>query len=163
MGCHTWTYNKKETQISFDEIYNIVINGLKTNIRKYKKLKHNICNKPNKTTKLKILYNNLIKDLNKVIKDIDNGNNNILYDCYCEYFDEEDGLITFSEGNIYLEIEEYHDMFRVYNYPEKELHSLDETIEFISNEENKCQINDYSMDSIHEFWKKYPNGLICFG
>lgn len=56
---------------------------------------------------------------------------------------------------------EYHDLFRIGGYPETLLHSYDETIKFIK--ENDCKTYDYTNEKIKEFWNKYPNGVIDFG
>lgn len=58
-------------------------------------------------------------------------------------------------------IEEFHDVFRVKNYPEDILTSLNQTLNFINN--NECEIFEDTHDKLKEFWDKYPNGLIYFG
>lgn len=75
---------------------------------------------------------------------------------------------------------EYHDIFRTSKrtangaYTNDVLTSLSETLEWISNEENLVYYgipndgnNDekkkYAIKRIHDFWDKYPEGLIGFG
>jgi hypothetical protein len=57
-------------------------------------------------------------------------------------------------------VPEFHDVFRVKNYPEDILKSLDQTVNFI--EANECEVFDDTHDRLKEFWDKYPNGLIYF-
>lgn len=78
---------------------------------------------------------------------------------------------------------EYHDLFRTDkrqndgSYIEEELTSLKQTLEWIENPANKVSFKRvYSntdeqeqiyrreaIQQIHEFWDKYPNGIIRFG
>lgn len=61
-------------------------------------------------------------------------------------------------GVMFVETE-FHDLFRIGGYPETQLFSLDETIDFIG--QNQLKKVDYL--SIFKFWQKYPDGLIEFG
>lgn len=57
------------------------------------------------------------------------------------------------------EVEYYHDLFRVNKETEITLHSEKECEEFIK--ENR--ITEVCWDDLKEFWKVYPDGMICFG
>lgn len=78
---------------------------------------------------------------------------------------------------------EYHDLFRTDkrqndgSYIEEELTSLKQTLEWIKNPANKVSFKRVynntdeeeqmyrkeAIQQIHEFWDKYPNGIIRFG
>lgn len=69
-------------------------------------------------------------------------------------------ILHYENGVLYEEIDEFHDLFRVGDYPETTLHSFEETTEFIEN--NKVK-GDIYWDELKKFWEKYPDGLITFG
>jgi hypothetical protein len=54
-----------------------------------------------------------------------------------------------------------HDLFRKYNYPEDQLFSLDETLEYIRN--NECTTYEWTEEKLKEFWTNHPDGMISFG
>lgn len=57
-----------------------------------------------------------------------------------------------------------HDLFRYRVYDsEIVLKSLEETLEFIADKDNNCEVFDYTIKKLEEFWEKYPNGRIEFG
>lgn len=57
------------------------------------------------------------------------------------------------------EVDYYHDLFRVHNYPNDRLFSLEETIAFIK----KNDVKEVMWDDLKEFWSVYPDGMIMFG
>lgn len=61
---------------------------------------------------------------------------------------------------IYIEDTGFHNIFRLENYPSNKLYSLQETLDFISKHGEKVYYSN--QDYIHEFWDKFPNGLIMF-
>jgi len=150
MGCHTWCYKKSEkfekreaigsilfwikNDISFIEkelIDNAADLGLKRELRNKRRLLTLV-------EKEKIYADNTIEKL------------------YNRY--KEDGGPYFN-GARYEECG-YHNIFRIGNYPEDVLTSLEETQKFI-NENKNC----YDIDTLRilEFWKTYPDGIIDFG
>ncbi len=70
-----------------------------------------------------------------------------------------DPLRILDERGVFLETEEYHDLFRIGNYPETRLYSLEETEDFIEDQ----QITEVDWVCLKEFWERYPDGLIKFG
>lgn len=82
------------------------------------------------------------------------------------------GVAHVYRGHIY-EDAGYHDVFRVYDYPENVLTSMKATKAFIAKWQREKP--DYisldeptaewpgSVAKLEEFWAKYPNGLIHFG
>ena len=57
------------------------------------------------------------------------------------------------------DVEYYHDLFRIGNYPDDVLLSEKETIDFI----DKHKIEKVNWVALKEFWQVYPDGMICFG
>lgn len=81
--------------------------------------------------------------------------------------DDENNAYVFIEGKgLYADNGNMpHDVFRIHNYPEDRLFSLEETIQFI--EKNRDKINFYNPELIfkklNSFWEQYPQGMIYFG
>lgn len=57
----------------------------------------------------------------------------------------------------------FHDVFRRGGYPDDKLFSLEETLAYINNKENYCEIFDDTVETLKQFWELYPDGMICFG
>lgn len=56
---------------------------------------------------------------------------------------------------------EYLDLFRVDNYPNIRLNSMDETLAFIDNNKQNLGIcKENFMEKVKEFWDKCPDGFI---
>jgi hypothetical protein len=53
-----------------------------------------------------------------------------------------------------------HDLFRIYGYPDDMLFSLQETLDYA---EGKCEISEFGMEKLKEFWINHPDGMIEFG
>lgn len=56
-------------------------------------------------------------------------------------------------------VDYWHDLFRIGNYPEDRLYSMEETKAFIE----KNNIKDVDWEQLEEFWRLCPNGMIQFG
>jgi len=55
-------------------------------------------------------------------------------------------------------------IFRVGNYPEDQLLSYEETINFINSHVVSFSYEkEMALDKLKQFWEKYPDGMICFG
>jgi hypothetical protein len=62
------------------------------------------------------------------------------------------------------EAEGYHDLFRTSRKSEDVvIFSRKECFEWINNPENLVVIHSDARKKLHEFWDKYPNGVIHFG
>ena len=74
------------------------------------------------------------------------------------------------EKGLYIECDkEYHDLFRIYGYPNDALFSYAETLEYIKKyeKENNTIVpllmnDDTGKTYLEEFWEKYPDGMINF-
>jgi hypothetical protein len=57
-----------------------------------------------------------------------------------------------------------HDLFRYRVYDsEIVLKSFDETMDFIKDEKNNCEVFEDTNKYLKDFWDKYPDGRIEFG
>jgi len=70
----------------------------------------------------------------------------------------------------YIVCNDFHDMFRVYDYPSDRLFSYQECLDFIKKYEERDNIKitiwkqeGHKKDSLQEFWEKYPDGMLRFG
>jgi hypothetical protein len=73
---------------------------------------------------------------------------------------EENTRITYDrDSGMFYQETPFHDCFRHGNYKAPKLYSLQQTLDFINNE----RVYSVNMESIHEFWEKYPDGMIQFG
>ena len=54
-----------------------------------------------------------------------------------------------------------HDLFRKYDYPDDQLFSLSETLEYI--EKHKCTTYESTNEKLKQFWTNHPEGMINFG
>jgi hypothetical protein len=79
---------------------------------------------------------------------------------FCMYGDK---LTEFYNGNLYDDVDGYHDIFRKYGYPEDRLFSLEETLEYINDPKNDCDTYDKTIELLTKFWFEYPDGMITFG
>jgi hypothetical protein len=183
MGCHTWFYKKIETP-SEDEIRSTVKDRCEREIQFLEKLIHR---RSEIDEDLLEAYPEWTPDYAKEIKPhweriiaFANGGSIDLSE-FPEYFFEEDYdkenllsqfyaawqpklTVYIPERGFYEEVE-FHDVFRKYGYPEDLLFSLEETLTYINNPKNKCSIHDkeWTLKTLYEFWKKYPDGMIQFG
>lgn len=140
MGCHTWFYRpiKEEEFVKMKEYAPIEI--------------YNLCYED------KLLYDSLMKSYN----------NNIpcAYGHYWWEFGYGSGFkndfnVTIIKGNIFVEVKEFHDVFRVKNYPRKVVKSRHELRKFMGK--NYFKLTDNQLKLISNFFKKYKNGVITFG
>ncbi len=84
-----------------------------------------------------------------------------------------------SNGYLYRDVNDVWVKFRCKHYPNDELHSAEEAKQFYLNPDNKCYVNNHEfkypmmgkypeldkevLDSIDNFFEKYPEGMITFG
>lgn len=67
------------------------------------------------------------------------------------------------EKGLYIVCKNYHDMFRVRGYPNDQLFSYQECLDFIANYEKVNNTIIEVQDSLKRFWDEYPDGYIHFG
>lgn len=77
-----------------------------------------------------------------------------------ENFQLGDELRRYRDNKFYIE-EDTHDIFRVGNYPEDILYSVEETLEFCKTRDKELTTEEYK--KVDDFFTKYPEGIILFG
>lgn len=65
------------------------------------------------------------------------------------------------DNRLHIEVPEYGDLFRVENYPSKVIHNKRELRKFLKS--RYFELDQNKLDKLHEFWTKYPDGVIKFG
>lgn len=69
--------------------------------------------------------------------------------------------IRIIKEKLYGEVEEYHDVFRVYHYPRKIIHSRNELRRFMKK--RYFELEQWHLDMISKFFKENKGGIIEFG
>lgn len=151
MGCHTWCYTPIEKPDK-DKCKEFLLVLYKDYLESF-------------SGRWKNIIKNRIHKLNE---------DKIPYELLIEWYFDRSGF-TEENDKYYMETE-YHDIFRCNNYDAPNLHSFEETLEFIKNNPDGCFGNYYwsenkqefietaiDFETIKEFWNNYPNGLITFG
>lgn len=170
MGCHTWYYTKIErTQEEATEVCLRVLRRARNSW--WKSFKYwedgvewyRLCYEI--ILSEREYKNNCFKHvniLNRQIRMVSNG--------YCKraVWNNQDGFMgamtEYVDGvGLFMEVDDFHDGFRVHDYPDIHLLSLQETLDYIESRGEQCQSYEYTLDILVEFWNKYPNGMICFG
>lgn len=155
MGCHTW-FSRPITEKEFNlmkeyapiEIYELTGDS-KKNIENGMYDKH--------------LYDLLMKSLKENIPCVDGkfwwqlgwgeGNPKLGIDSFTH---EIQGY-----KNLFIDVSEYHDLFRVRNYPHKVITSRRNLRRFMRKKYFK--LTSEQLEKCTEFFQKYPGGVITFG
>jgi hypothetical protein len=75
----------------------------------------------------------------------------------CEYSVEQYG------DDRYTDIDTPHNLFRIRNYPNDKLLSLEQTMEFIEKHKERISFSEDWEEELIKFWSKHPDGVIEFG
>ena len=62
---------------------------------------------------------------------------------------------------LFVDIDEYHDTFRVKHYPSKVIHSRRELRRWMRK--RYFELEDWQLEKISEFFRENPDGIITFG
>lgn len=152
MGCHTW-FSRPITEEEFKlikeyapiEIYNLVGNPKGYYDRN--------------------LYSLLMKSYNENIPcvygkywwqlgwgssnpDLLNGEHNYVHEIR-------------KHNGLFVDVKEYHDIFRVKNYPSKAIHNRKELRRWMRKK--YFELEDWQLEKVSEFFRKHPDGVITFG
>lgn len=166
MGCHTWFY--KKVNRTYEEAKEIWINNQKEIIKRWKE----IINNPEDKSRIvyewtKEFCENYLEVLNRQLK--------IVQKELCKVAvmnhqpnDKNGKLYQYISNNLYCTSDELpHDYFRIGNYPEDLLFSLEQTLNFLESNNDKIfyswKSKEETIKYLKEFWNQYPNGLIKFG
>lgn len=166
MGCHTWFYKKVETP-PYEEMKEVIIQIYKRSISemtgwidnpqgdKYLEI---LSAYPNWTIEYITNFRNAdIRRLQMIEKDLCKV---AVINKYCTCNSE---IMEYINGSLYVDLDDYHDVFRKYGYPKDRLFSLDETLAYIENPVNECVTFYNTIEILTDFWTKHPNGMITFG
>lgn len=150
MGCHTWCY--KRVNRSKEEA-----------VSKYVALQEK---KIGYVLDLILEEGVTSDDLEKEIQfykdSIKDAENNVLCNDTI-YSDQPEGVYEYVNGQFYVNIDKCHNPFRTGGYPEINLFSLKETLEYIDDSDNGCETHDKTRTLLMEFWDENPDGMINFG
>ena len=166
MGCHTWFY--KKVDVSYEEAKSFLIKKYKNNIDLNEKWISNP-NDPEYSEFVEI-YKEYTIDFLKHSLDLYKRKLRLVEGGYCKeavmkkynpncYF----SYLYISNKGMFVELSNYHDLFRIHNFPEDNLFSLEETYQFIETNKDLINYNNNWENRLIEFWDKYPDGMICFG
>lgn len=64
-------------------------------------------------------------------------------------------------GKLFVEVDEYYDLFRIGHYPRKIIRNRKELRKYLRK--RYFQLTDGQLEKISEFFKRYPGGVITFG
>lgn len=169
MGCHTWFYKKED--LSYGNAKLAIIKKWKKDIEKYQKWIDN----PYNSEYIKLLkyypdfdIPSLIKYveiLKRQLKFIEGGYCKVaVMNKYCDFISKRVSRYVDGVG-YFVEIDDFHDVFRIGNYPNDELFSMQKTLDFIEKNKDKVYFHDEEgwKNRLEEFWTKYPDGMIDFG
>lgn len=173
MGCHTWFSTKLETQPEYEEIREKFLDFLMNEMGYFERHISNTLSEKeawlfeDKTVEQSIQYLEILKRVYRLV-----------LNRYCKiatmrHFAETVMQMDFCERNhlYYRDIRGAHDIFRIGGYPNDELLSLEETLEFFEKNDDKIfwgyGPNEFGKENviqmIKDFWIKYPEGRIRFG
>ena len=167
MGCHTWFY--KKWNVSLDEAKSNLIEIIDKEIETTERFMYS----PTEEDKEFLSYHpeyedcDLMGELEDLIKfkdNIQNLSNDEIFEEFsgrcmkvCRYVKGKGLFLYKSDGSL------THDLFRKYGYPDDTLHSLEETLSYISDTKNECVVFDFTNEGLIKFWNEYPDGMIDFG
>lgn len=165
MGCHTWFYKRLNPQPTYEEVKKNVIALIRGSIEFNNEVIDGTVD-PIFLEDYPELTPEFAKNQNLVferqIRMIERGLCKAAV--YGRYMQFEYGIQSIN-GAIY-EDAGYHDTFRVYDYPDDNLFSLEETLKFIEKYQNSDKVITVQKDTIErlkQFWDEHPDGCINFG
>ena len=163
MGCHTWF--GKNVEVSYEEVKRFAINIYERDIE----FNNSIIDGTVKRDVLE-LFPELTKEFGIKHKAIAERKLRMIKSDHCKLamynrYEHITGLTFYANGEFYVYTHDLpHDLFRVGNYPEDKLFSLDETLDFIEANANDVYKQDEELLSkLANFWVNNPNGIILFG
>ena len=171
MGCHTWFY--KKINITYEEVLSSVILSFEKNIEWWNEFikdkesdyiidlikSYPYINDTHAARQIEISY--------RKIRMIKAG---YCKEAVCEKYTNVCANINIARyikgKGMFIAINTQHDVFRKYGYPDDTLFSYDETIKYIGDPVNECQLYTSlykTKKQLKKFWDKYPDGMIDFG
>lgn len=87
--------------------------------------------------------------------------NTMVYDWILEYDYYGEGVIYYKHNGYYVDVDDFHDEFRIKNYPKKILHNYRQTKRWLLKKGKA--LTEEESNRLKEFWGKYKGGIIRFG
>lgn len=148
MGCHTY-FSRPITEEEFQKMKEYAPTEI-----------YELTGDPNKSIYDKRLYDALMSSYTENIPCI--GNYQWWHLCYGIGNPDLDGIdIREINWSLFVDVEEYYDLFRVKGYPEKVIRNQKELRKYLRK--RYFQLTDEQLEKISEFFKRYPGGVITFG
>jgi len=174
MGCHTWFYKRVDRTI--EEARAKYIANLEESIVDFTK----ILNDPNDECRLAYEWDNeliqhSIDIWNRQLRMVKSNLCNVAV--FNKQPNDDGRLYQYENGNLYCYNDDLpHDIFRIGEYPEDKLFSLDETLKYLEDHSDKIHyastifekksevvLKRKAIEELKKFWEEYPDGMIEFG
>lgn len=148
MGCHTY-FSRPITEEEFQKMKDYAPTEM-----------YNLAGDPSKSIYDKRLYDALMNSYTENIPCI--GNYQWRHLCYGSGNPDLNGIdIREINWSLFVDVEEYYDLFRVEGYSEKIIRNRKELRKYLRK--RYFQLTDEQLEKISEFFKRYPGGVITFG
>ena len=175
MGCHTWFYKKVDRTI--EEARERYLSDLHESINSFQSM----LDDPSDQTKIDLEWTDeFIQEAIDIWKRqkrmVEKGLCNVAV-MKKQPADENGILYRFVNGNLYCYHHELpHDTFRRGDYPDDKLFSLEETLKYLEDNDDKIYyhysfldktrksvLKERAIKRLKKFWDEYPDGMILFG
>lgn len=161
MGCHTWFGKKIKPQPTWDEVKQYAISQFKAEIH----LNNQMIDRA-LSTRLLEAYPEWTPEYGAYCRAINERKLQVVKKDLCKvavcnmYY--HNCLTHFINGIFYEFPRDFlHDVFRVGNYPDDQLFSMEDTINFCKIK--NIPLDEIQLETLQQFWEKYPDGNIHFG
>lgn len=168
MGCHTWFYKKVDYPV--DTIKDKAVKYLQEEIDS---CKFYIEQDFTDGYVIKEDFENSLKYHQRVLDWVNKG---WINEAAAKIVSFLDGVTYSNNTKCFYKDANYHDIFRRGGYPDHELHSLEETLQYLEkydgeisyqstifDETPREELKNRAIERLKEFWEKYPDGMIDFG
>jgi hypothetical protein len=162
MGCHTWFYKKVNPQPIYEEVKQYYLKDVDESIKLYQQMIDDTLDAnikeayPDWTVEMGMKYLPIFERIKRIVE------KNLCQVAVCNRYRHNNHLTVYANGNFYEYTHDLtHDVFRIGNYPNDNLFSLEDTLSFI--EKNKDKIYHYHFNNVtnqdwkeqlEEFWKE---------
>jgi hypothetical protein len=160
LGCHTWFYRKVER--TYEEARDIWLNWNQRNIKRWEEITHDPEDEFRKFYELsQEECDHTLAVLKRKQRIVEKGL------CRRAIFknqpdDLEGKLYKLVGENLYCTNDDLPgNIFRVGNYPEDKLFSMEDTARFCR--EKNIELTREQLLRLNIFWEAHPDGMICFG
>lgn len=171
MGCHTWFFTKVDPQPTYEQVREKLLSHYHIEMGFYQRHVSNTLAED----ELFLFEDRTIESSEYAISVIQRWISRV-EKRLCQVATMRHGAGTMNDTfcerdhQFYTEVG-LHDVFRIGGYPNDELLSFEDTMEFFEKNDDKIFWGgaptvigkEATIEIIREFWNKYPNGMIHFG